>query len=250
VDLYCVLVFKLINLDKNLKICYVCEANPAWLQVLKLKDLPNWTRPLEDKMKISQAIDQTAKSLEKTDWKQIAIKIIKIWDLFFRRLAITIILTYLVGKSLGNWVHRLNDWLAHHWVRLIVPQTTAETGQATIVVEEVSNTPLPVKVEPMLPPAPLVVQDPWEATIEVELTLPLKPLAILFTAPLMIAATQAPVALLAPAPQEQQKPARRRRRQSAQPAVVATEELELLQKRRPRGRRAHQEERKKARQAA
>jgi hypothetical protein len=204
------LIFKLISLDKNRKICYVCEAHPAWLQVLKQKDLPNWTRPLEGKtMNISQFLDQAVASLEKVEWKKIGIKIVEIWDLFFKIVVITMILTYIGGKALGTWVHQTNDRLAANWVRLIVLQTP--------VMEEEKNeedeAPLPATPSP----TPLSIQDPWESPIEVELMLPLalEPLAILFTTPLMLAAAQAPVALLAagqPVAQQDPAPATNRRR--------------------------------------
>ena len=189
-------------------------------------------------MNISQALDQTVDHLEKVDWKKVTKEGIALWVTCFKAMVALAVITYLTGKEIGHGVHLLNDWLAHHWVRLIVPQTP--------VIEEEENEEDEVPL-----PAPLV-EDPWEVPIEVELTLPLEPLVILFTAPMMLAAAQAPVALLAPAlvVQEQQSPAPpRRRRQSAQPAVAVTEATPAPT-RRPRGRRAHQEERKKARQAA
>lgn len=214
-------VFQLIAIDKNTKICYFLNVNPAWLQVLKLNDLPNWTRPLEDKMNISKTLDQASDSLEKVDWKQLTKEIVDLWVAFFKVIVTLAVLTYLIGKHLGHGIHRLNDWLAHHWVRVIVPQNSVETEQAPIIVEEVSTaTPTITEVEPTLP-------------LE-------ESLSTLFNTPLMIAAVREPVALLAPELQEQQTPARRRRRQSAQPAVAVTEATPAPTQR-PRGPRAHRD---------
>jgi hypothetical protein len=128
---------------------------------------------------------------------------------------------WVTGEFLVRWVHRTNDWFAHHWVRLIVPQTSVETEQAPIV-EVVSNA---------IP-----------AITEVEPTLPLDSLSTLFNTPLMLAATKAPVALLAPSQQRQQKPdSSKRRRQSApeSPPVVAVTKAAPTPTRRSRGHRAH-----------
>ena len=178
-----------------------------------------------------QAIDQTGDSLDQIEWEKVVKDVIKAYDLFFKIFVIVTILTYLAGKSLGNWVHRLNDWLAQQWVWLIVPSPSVETGQVPIVEEVLNNTPAVAKVEP---------------------TLPQESLSTLFNTPLMLAAAQAPVALLAPALQEQAQPSpRRRRRQSTpvSPPAVAVTEAAPTPTRHPRGPRAHQE-RKKNRQAA
>lgn len=138
-------------------------------------------------MNISQTLDQAADNLDQINWKEVFSELSKIWNLLWKILVISAILIYISGKALGNWVHRTNDFLSHHWVRLIVPPTYIER-QAPIIVE----------VELVLPP-PLVIEDPWEGPIEVELMLPLalEFLAILFTTPPMLVAVQAPVALLA-----------------------------------------------------
>lgn len=81
--------------------------------------------------------------------------------------------------------------------------------------------------------------------------LPLESLSTLFNTPLMLVAAQAPMALLAPALQEQQPPSpRRRRRQSApeSPPVVAVTKAAPTPTRRSRGPGAHQE-RKRTRRA-
>jgi len=173
-------------------------------------------------MNISQFLDQTIASLKKVDWEQVTKDLINLWVTFFKVSVALVIITYLIGKTFSHWVHRTNDWLAHHWVRLIVPQTPIMEEEEN---EEDEEAPLPTPL----------VEDPLESPIEVELMLPPIPLVVEI-----------------PKQQEQPPPAppRRRRRQSTPPtAVVVTEELELLQKRLPRGRRALQE-RKKNRQAA
>jgi len=211
-------------------------------------------------MNISQKLDQAAGRLNTIDWEKVTKDVIKIWDLFFKVLVILMILTYIAGKSLGTWVHQTNDWLAHQWVRLIVPPTSVE-GQAliTVVTKKVSvpTPPTIVEVEPPLPPIPLMIEDPWESPIEVELMLPLEPIAILFTSPLLLAVAQAPVALLTAgqevpqqtpplAPVVVQKPIRkepvrqapppetnnRRKKEKPAPTQVTAKT--------PRGRRAHQ----------
>ncbi len=215
------------------------------MQVLKQKDLTNWTRPLEDKtMNISKTLDQAADSLDQVKWKQVTKELIDLWVTFFKVMVTLAVLTYLIGKHLGHGIHRLNDWLATKWVQVLGLAGPTKLGRASPLTVEI----VVVEVEPKLPPAP-VIEDPWEAPIEVETMLPLalEPMAILFTAPLMIVAAQAHVALLAPAVQEQPPPSpRNRRRQSAQPAVT---EAATTPTQRSRGRRAHQE-RKKNRQAA
>lgn len=209
--------FSLNRIDENQKICYFYTVHPAWLQVLKHKDLPNWTRPLEDKtMNIAQFLDQTIASLKKVDWEQVTKDLINLWVTFFKVSVALVIITYLIGKTFSHWVHRTNDWLAHHWVRLIVPPPSVEKEQAPIVAKAVSTTTLVVaEVEPKLPPIPLVVEIPEQ--------------------------------------QEQPPPSppRRRRRQSTpeSPPAVAETESATVPTRRPRGRRALQE-RKKNRQAA
>jgi hypothetical protein len=236
--------FKLSNLDKNVKICYVCEANPAWFQVLKQKDLSNWTRPLEDKtMNISKFMDDTIQKVDQINWKKVAKDVIKAWDLFFKIFVIVTILTYLAGKSLGNWVHRLNDWLATKWVQVLGLAGPTKLGRVSPTNVEIVEETIVVEVELMLPPTPMVVVDPWYDMSEVEPILPLESLSTFFNTPLMIAAVREPVALLAPELQEQQTPARRRRRQSTQksPQEVVKPESPLSQLRRPRGRRAHQD---------
>lgn len=199
-------------------------------------------------MNIAQTLDQAADSLERVNWKQVTKELIELWDLIWKILILSIIFTHLAGKSLGNWVHSTNDRLAANWVRLIVPQTSVETEQAQIIVEEVSTTNLPVvEVELKLPP-PLVIEDPWEGTIEVELMLPLalETMALPFTMPLMLTAVQAPVALLAAdqdsTSQEQPPPPARRRRRSSAPRSLeetVNEEVEPPTTRRPRGPKAH-----------
>jgi hypothetical protein len=151
-------------------------------------------------MFVSNLCVRTGRILSLIDWEEVS-------KIVFHGLIALMVGIWVAGETLGHWVHRLNDWLAHHWVQLIVPQTSVETEQALIIVEEVSTTTLPiaVEVEPKLPPA----------TTEV---------------------VETPV-LDEPPPTSPCK----RRRQSAPPtAVVVTEELELLQKRRPHGRRAHE----------
>ena len=196
-------------------------------------------------MNLSQALDQTADRLEQVEWKKIGIKIVEIWDLFFKIVVIAMIITYLAGKALGTWVHQTNDRLAANWVRLIVPQTP--------VMEEEENeedeAPLPATPSP----TPLSIQDPWESPIEVELMLPLalEPLAILFTTPLMLAAAQAPVALLA-AGQEAKKPVRKAPTPTSTPCPKRKESASIqaapaTNSHRKRGRRAHKN---RARQTA
>lgn len=93
-------------------------------------------------MNISQALDQTADRLEQVDWKKIGIKIVEIWDRFFKILVILMVLTYLAGKSLGNWVHQTNDRLAANWVRLIMPPTPLMEDEAPLPAAP-SPTPAP-----------------------------------------------------------------------------------------------------------
>ena len=208
--------FSLNRIDENQKICYFYTVHPAWLQVLKHKDLPNWTRPLEDKtMNIAQFLDQTIASLKKVDWEQVTKDLINLWVTFFKVSVALVIITYLIGKTFSHWVHRTNDWLAHHWVRLIVPPPSVEKEQAPIVAKAVSTTTLVVaEVEPKLPPA----------------TTELVKIQVL---------------------QEQPPPARRSRSRKTvtKPAEMLQTEADLSQPRYPRGRRALQE-RKKNRQAA
>jgi hypothetical protein len=170
-----------------------------------------------------------SKRLETIDWKQIAIKIIEIWDRFFKIIVITTILTYLGGKSLGTWVHQTNDRLAANWVRMIVHQIPLMEEEEN----EEDEAPLPTAPSP----TPLVVANPWEAPIEVELMLPMEPMASPFTMPLL-AAEQAPVALLAASQEVPQEPTptatngRRRRKKSAPTQEPVTSS-------RTRGPRAH-----------
>lgn len=148
-------------------------------------------------MNISQVLDATADRLETINWKKVTKDVIKIWDILWKFIVITMILTYVAGEALGTWIHQTNDILAANWVRLIVPSNSVETEQAPIV-EQVSITPPAVEVELMLPPAPLVVEDPWDdPEVELKLPLALEPMAILFTAPLALTTAKAPVALLA-----------------------------------------------------
>lgn len=185
-------------------------------------------------MFISNILDQAADRLDNVDWKQLTKKAIKAWDLLFKILVILMIVTYLACKLGVKLVYRLNDWLAHQWVRLIVPPTSVETEQAQIIVE----------VELNLPP-PLVIEDPWASPIKVELMLPLalEPLAIMFTAPLILAATQAPVALLAESQEVTQPPAPTKRRRGSAPRSqgnTVTKEVDpALPSRKPRGPKAH-----------
>lgn len=172
---------------------------------------------------------RTGRILAQIDWQEVGL-------IVFHGLIALMVLIYVVAETIGKWVHRTNDWLAHHWVRLIVPSSPDE-GQAPIV-EEVSATTLPtVEVELKLPPVPLVIQDPWTSPIEVKLMLPLAPMAILFAAPLALAAAQAPVALLAAGQPVSENPFPatngRRRRVKSQPTQATTTTP------RPRGRRAH-----------
>lgn len=189
-------------------------------------------------MFVSNLCVRNGRILSLIDWEELS-------KIVFHGLIALMVGIWVAGETLGHWVHRLNDWLAHHWVQLIVLQTSVETEQALIIVEEVSTTTLPivVEVELMLPPTPMVVVDPWYDMSEVEPILPLESLSTFFNTPLMIAAVREPVALLAPELQEQQTPARRRRRQSTQksPQEVVKPESPLSQLRRPRGRRAHQD---------
>lgn len=172
-------------------------------------------------MNISKTLDQAADSLDQVNWKKVTKEVIDLWTTVFNGLVILGVLTYLTGEAFGHSIHNLNDWLAHHWVRVIVPQNSVETEQAPIIVEEVSTaTPTITEVEPTLP-------------LE-------ESLSTLFNTPLMIAAVREPLALLAPELQEQQTPARRRRRQSAQPAVAVTEATPAPTQR-PRGPRAHRD---------
>lgn len=163
-------------------------------------------------MFISNILDQVADRLDNVDWKQLTKKAIKAWDFAFKIIVITMILTYLAFKAGVSLVYRLNDWLAHHWVRLIVPPTPLMEEEEN----EEDEAPLPAAPSP----TPVVIPDPWDTPIEVELMLPLalEPLAILFTTPLMLAATQAPVALLAAGQEVAQPPApaKRRRRRATQ----------------------------------
>lgn len=184
-------------------------------------------------MFISQKLNQAADSLEQVNWKQVTKDIIKTWDLFFNGLVILMVLIYLAGKTLGNLVHRTNDFLATNWVRMLglspipvmkeeeneeadevplptVPSTPTELEQAPtpVITEEVSPLTTPaVEVELKLPP-PLFIEDPWEGTIEVELILPLvlETMAIPFTMPLLLTAAQAPVALLVAGQEVVQQP--------------------------------------------
>lgn len=196
-------------------------------------------------MFISNILDQAADRLDNVDWKQLTKKAIKAWDFTFKIIVITMILTYLAGESLGTWVHQTNDWLAHQWVRLIVPPTSVETEQAQIIVEEVSPPTMPaVEVELNLPP-PLVIEDPWASPIKVELMLPLalEPLAIMFTMPLLLTAVQAPVALLVAGQEVTQPPAPTKRRRGSAPRSqgnTVTKEVDpALPSRKPRGHKDH-----------
>jgi hypothetical protein len=154
-------------------------------------------------MNLAKTIDQTTDHLDNVDWNTVAKELIELWTIIFKGIIVLTVGIYIAGETLGNLVHRTNDFLSHHWVRLIVPPTYIER-QAPIIVE----------VELVLPP-PLVIEDPWEGPIEVELMLPLalEPLAILFTTPPMLVAVQAPVALLAAGQDStlQEQPATNRR---------------------------------------
>lgn len=195
--------FKLITIDKNTEICYFLDLNPAWLQVLKQKDLPNWTRPLEDKMNISQLLDQTANSLEKVDWKKVSRETIYLWVNFFRAVVALAVITYLTGEALGHGVHRLNEWLATKWLQVSGLAGTTELGLASPTNVEIVEETIDVEVDSNIPPTTDEVGEIQEL-------------------------------------QEQPQPSpRRRRRQSAPPAVVQAVEAEFSKPRRPRGQRAH-----------
>ena len=177
-------------------------------------------------MFVSNLCVRTRRILSQINWEEVGL-------IVFHGLLTFAVGIYVAGETLGNWVHRTNDFLAHHWVRLIVPPTSVETEQAQIIVE----------VELNLPP-PLVIEDPWASPIKVELMLPLalEPLAIMFTAPLILAATQAPVALLAESQEVTQPPAPTKRRRSSaprSPGKTVNEEVEPPTTRRPRGPKAH-----------
>jgi hypothetical protein len=148
-------------------------------------------------MFISNLCVRTGRILSLIDWQEVGL-------IVFHGLIALIVGIWIAGELLGKWVHWLNDILAANWVRLIMPPPSVETEQALIIVEEV-DTPMPA--------------------VEVELMLPLvlEPMEILFTTPLMLAAAQAPVALLVAGQEVVQ-----------QPPPVATS------RRRKRGRRAHQ----------
>lgn len=120
-------------------------------------------------MFISNTCVRTGRILAQIDWKEVAL-------IVFHGLIAFAVGIYVAGETLGNWVHRTNDKLAANWVRLIVVPPTPAEGQALII-----------EVEQPLPPA-------------------LETMAILFTTPLMLAAAQAPVALLAAGQEPVQEP--------------------------------------------
>ena len=175
-------------------------------------------------MNISQKLDQAADSLDQINWEKVFAELIELRTMLFKGVIVLIVITYVAGETLGTWVHRTNDWLAHQWVRLIVPQTPVETEKAQIIVEEVSAPTTPaIMVEPPLPTA-------------------VETMAILFTTPLMLAAAQAPVALLAESQEVTQPPASTKRRRGSAPRsqeVTVTEHEEVQVTKKPSGRKAH-----------
>jgi len=129
-------------------------------------------------MFVSNLCVRTGRILSLIDWEEVS-------KIVFHGLIALMVGIWVAGETLGSWLHRTNDWLAHHWVRLIVTPTPVMEEEEN---EEDEEIPLPAPLE-----------DPWASPIEIELmlALALEPLAILFTTPLLLAAAQAPVALLA-----------------------------------------------------
>jgi hypothetical protein len=174
------------------------------LQVLKLKDLPNWTRPLEDKtMPLSQLMDNTVQKINQSNWKQLTKEVIDLWTTVFNGLVILGVLTYLTGEAFGHSVHNLNDWLTAKWLQVLGLTGPTELGRASPTNVGIVEETIAVEVEPKLPPE----------TKEV---------------------VETPV-LDEPPPTSPRK----RRRQSAPPEVVQAVEAEFSKPRRPRGQRAH-----------
>ena len=83
-----------------------------------------------------------------TDWGPVI-------EITIRSISAVAVACYVAGLMVGTWVHRLNDWLAQHWVGWWVRPESAPPGAAPALLPATAA-PIALLMHARVPSAPAV----------------------------------------------------------------------------------------------